>query len=124
MEMNILKDNDLYRSLHKTVFGTDDVKVPEIVYLAKNNDNVTFGFISGHWNFDGSFYIEYAGILPEFQKKGYLRYLKQMLFPNVSYITATHNDNAIAQKALLTMGFRVIGCRYDGQFFVEWARRI
>ena len=124
MKIEILKNDDVYLRLHKDVFGTDNVKIPEVVYAAKTDDGVIFGFISGNWNFDGSFYMEFAGILTEFRKKGYLRYLNNMLLPNVSYITVTHNDNVVAQKTLLSMGFRVIGCRYDGQFYVEWARRV
>ena len=124
MKVEILKDKNIYPVLHKAVFGTDDVKTPEIVYVAKNDDNVIFGFISGNWNFDGSFFIEFAGILPDFRKKGYLRYLKNMLMPNISYITTTNSDNSEAIKTLTNIGFKIIGCRYDGQFYVEWARRV
>lgn len=125
MEVYILKDPDIYNKLHECVFGQYVNRIPEVVYAAKTSDGVTFGFISGNWNFDGSFYLEYAGILPDFRRKGYLRHLKSMLLPNVTYITVTNQDNVLAQKTLLSMGFKIIGCRYDdGGFFVEWARRV
>lgn len=124
MKHEVLVNADIYKTLHKQVFGSDDCKIPEVVYIAKTDDDVIFGFISGNWNFDGSFYIEYAGILPEFQKKGYLRHFKKMLLPGVNYITVTHRDNVESQKTLLSMSFKIIGCRFDGEFYVEWARRV
>ena len=125
MKTCLLENKDLYPKLHKQVFGTDDFKMPETVYIAKTDDDVIFGFVSGNWNFDGSFYIEFAGILPEFRTKGYLRHLKSILIPNVNYITVTHQDNILAQKTLLSIGFKIIGCRCDpGGFYIEWARRV
>lgn len=124
MIVEILKDRNIYPKLHESVFGAGDVKAPEVVYIAKNEDGLIFGFMSGNWNFDGSFFIEYAGILPDFRKKGYLRYLKDMLLPQVNYLTTTHNENKEAIKTLTNIGFKIIGCRYDGQFYVEWSRRV
>ena len=120
-----LKDHTKYLELHQKVFGNiTGITMPDIIYLCKTDDKITFGFVSGHRAYDNSFYIQYAGILPEFRKKGYIRYFKAMLEDNMDYMTATENTNVPAMKTLMAVGFLPIGGRYGGdlKYYVEWSR--
>jgi len=126
MKVEILKDHEKYLELHYQVFGeTPNVTVPDIVYICKADNGDTFGFLSGYKAHDNSFYIQYAGIMPEYRNKGYVRYFKLMLNSNMSYITAVENSNIVAMKTLMSVGFLPIGGRYGGdlKYYVEWARR-
>jgi hypothetical protein len=117
----------VYKWLHGRIFGsTDGLIIPSEVFVAQKDNGDTFGVVSGHWNFDKSFYIQYAGILPEYQKGAYLRHINAIL-KNIgkSFITVTANTNIPAMKTLLAIGFVPIGTRTDvkdGTFYVEWSR--
>ena len=119
----ILKNKDLYPTLHRAVFGKD-VETPEVVIVHENERGAIVGFVSGHWELDGTFYIEFAGVLPMYQKKGYLRYIKKILDPCVNYLTAVENTNTVTGKTMYALGFIPIGSRYhDDKFYIEWLRR-
>ena len=119
MKITELKDKEIYPQLHMHVFGTT-VQTPETVMIGKVNDEIV-AFVSGHWELNGTFYIEFAGILPEFRKGGYLKYFKRILDPCVNYLTAVRNDNAVAGKTLYSVGFIPVGSRYhDDTFYIEW----
>ena len=122
--VEILEDKELYSQLHYQVFGTNNGKVPEVVYVAKTKDGVIGGFVAGHWEMTGIFYIEYAGALPEFRRKGWLRYIKMLLDPRISYLTVTEHTHTLIMKTLLSVGFIPVGSRYhDDTFYIEWARQ-
>ena len=125
MIIEALNDHEKYLDLHRQVFGeTQNVTVPDIVKVIKKDNGDTIGFLSGYKAHDNSFYIQYAGIMPEFRKKGYIRHFKMMLNGNTDYITATENTNIPAMKTLMAVGFLPIGGRYGGdlKYYVEWAR--
>ena len=94
MPSKLLKNKDIYPKLHREVFGKD-VETPEVVIVHKNQSGEIVGFVSGHWELDGTFYIEFAGVLPEYQNKGYLRYIKKILDPCVNYLTAVVFINVV-----------------------------
>jgi ribosomal protein S18 acetylase RimI-like enzyme len=127
MIIETLKDHNQYLDLHRQVFGDNivNVTVPDIVQIVKKDDGEIIGFLSGYEAHDNSFYIQYAGILPEFRKKGFIRHFKSMLSDNTAYITATENTNITAMKTLMAVGFLPIGGRFGGdlKYYVEWARR-
>jgi hypothetical protein len=121
---DILNDRDVFAVLYKNVFGKEIGKHPEVVYVGKTSDGVIGGFVAGHWEMGGTFFIEFAGVLPEFRNKGWLRYIKMLLDPCVEYMTMTENTNVTAMKTLLHTGFIPIGSRlWGGTFFIEWVRR-
>lgn len=125
MIIETLKDHQEYLNLHYQVFGeTQNITVPDIVQIGRKDNGDTVGFLSGYTAHDNSFYIQYAGIMPEFRKKGYIRHFKLMLNDNTDYITATENTNTAAMKTLIAVGFLPIGGRYgsDLKYYVEWAR--
>ena len=120
-----LKDKRHFLELHQQVFGVmKDIITPDIIKLIKKDNGDTVGFLSGYMAYDNSFYIQYAGIMPEFRNKGFIRHFKSMLEDNVSYITATENTNTAAMKTLMVTGFLPIGGRYGGdlKYYVEWSR--
>jgi len=122
MKIRELKDKEIYPQLHMHVFGTV-VEAPETVIIGESHGEI-IGFLSGHWELNGTFYIEFAGILPEFQNKGYLRYLKKILDPCVNYLMAVRHDNVVTGKTLYSVGFMPVGSRYhDDTFYIEWLRR-
>ena len=125
MIIEILKDHAKYLELHYQVFGeSKKVTIPDIVQVIKKDNGDVVGFLSGYIAHDDSFYIQYAGIMPEFRKKGFIRHFKTMLDDNISYITATENTNTAAMKTLMVTGFLPIGGRYGGdlKYYVEWSR--
>ena len=124
VKVSILEDKGIYPELFKATFGKECKDIPEVVRVAKTKDNVIVGFLSGHWELNATFYIEYAGVLPEFRNKGWLRYMKLMLESYVNYLTAVENTNVVTGKALYSLGFIPVGSRYhDNTFYLEWVRR-
>jgi hypothetical protein len=120
----LLENKDIYPKLFKEVFGKECRDIPEVVKVAKTKGGVTIGFLAGHWELDGTFYIEYSGVLPEFRNKGWVRYIKLMLDPCINYLTAVENTNIVTGKTLYSLGFIPIGSRYhDNTFYIEWVRR-
>lgn len=113
-----------YSELFKEIFNKDCKEIPEVVKYGITKDGEKTGFLAGHWELDGTFYIEYAGILPEYQKKGHLRYLKHIIDPCVNYLTAVENTNVMTGKILYSIGFIPVGSRYhDDTFYIEWLKR-
>ena len=124
MEGQIVEDKSNYPEMFKAVFAKECKDIPEVVRVAKTKEGVVIGFVSGHWELDATFYIEYAGVLPEFRNKGWLRYMKLMLDSYVNYLTAVENTNVVTGKALYSLGFIPVGSRYtDNTFYLEWVRR-
>jgi ribosomal protein S18 acetylase RimI-like enzyme len=127
MKHETISDPKTFKLMYEAVFGvpyTHD-KVPEIIMMATDDNSSVVGFMSGFWNYDDSFYIQYAGVVPEYRKKGYTQYLNQMLEDGINYICVTENDNVPAMTTLLKIGFIPIGIRQGGkrECFIEWARR-
>lgn len=120
--MKIIEDRTGYHAYHKQVFGVEPDRVPEKIFLAKKETVV--GFVAGHKNFSGEFYIEYAGVLPEYQKLGYLRYISSILnHIGGPFITAVDNENKETVKILISLDFRIIGFRtISNRSYIEFAR--
>lgn len=121
-----LKDYSKYHELCKEILGITVTEIPDIIIIAKTDDKNIVAFLSGYISYDNSFYIQYAGVLPEYQKKGLTkRYFSSMLDKNITYITIVRNTFIVMMKLLLSMGFIPFGCRYDDkkEFYIEWARR-
>ena len=121
--MKITETKKDYHIYHKEVFGVEPSKIPNQVFIIEN-DNYVIGFVSGHRNFDGLFYIEYAGILPKFQKGYYLRYIESALEKiGGGFVSAVNNQNLETIKILTAMKFVIIGFRtVENKSYVEFAR--
>ena len=128
MKHETITDRETFALMYEAVFGVPYTKekTPDVVMMASDDNSSVVGFLSGFWNYDDSFYIQYAGVVPEFRKKGYAQYLNQMLEDGINYICVTENDNVPAMTTLIKIGFIPIGMRYGGkrECFIEWARRI
>jgi hypothetical protein len=124
MKMKRLKNKILFSEYFKDVFGKEPDSMPNIVYVVENNKKEVVGFIGGHKNFDGCFYIEYAGIISKFRKGAYLRNLHFILESlKGSFITAVDNKNTETMRILLSLNFFPIGFRTAGNTsYVEWMR--
>ena len=123
MKVEILNNEEEYKRIHELVFNRTDIRVPPVVIVGRNNDGNIVAFVSGFWNSDDSFYIQYSGVLPEYQKGGYLRYLVSIFDPHVTYDAAIENTNAIALKTALSVGFLPIGIIYqENKLFVQLKR--
>jgi hypothetical protein len=85
MQIEILEDKEEYKRLHELVFKQSDITVPDVVFIGRNSSGRTVGFVSGFWNSDDHFYIQWAGVLPAYQKRGYLRYFSAILKDDVTY---------------------------------------
>lgn len=127
MKHEAITDPKTFALMYEAVFGVPytHVKVPEVIMMATDDNESVVGFMSGFWNYDDSFYIQYAGVVPEYRKKGYTQYIKEMLEDGINYICVTENDNVPAMTTLLKVGFIPIGMRQGGkrEMFIEWARR-
>ena len=121
MVLLVLLEN--YPLYHEKIFGVEPLKIPDEVFYVKN-DHTIIGFISGHRNFDGMFYIEFAGVFPEYQKGSYLRYIESALKRiGGGFITAVNHENFESIKILNAMKFIIIGVRsVDKKLFVEFMR--
>lgn len=127
MKHEAVTDRKTFTLMYEAVFGVpyQHDKIPEIVMMATDDNSSVVGFMSGFWNYDESFYIQYAGVTPEHRKNGYAQYLNEMLDDSINYICVTENDNVPAMTTLLKIGFIPIGMRQGGkrECFIEWARR-
>jgi hypothetical protein len=110
MRIELLDDKEEYKRLHKLVFGRSDIDVPDVVHVGVRSDGVTVGFVAGFWLANNHFYIQWAGVLPEYQKRGHLRYFKSTLKDDATYDMAIRNDNLVTLKTVLSVGFIPIGC--------------
>ena len=107
--MKITQSKVGFEKYYQSIFGNEPKLIPEFVYLI-HNDDLVIGFVSGHKNFDGLFYIEHAGILPDFQKLGYVRYLKSA-FDHIGggFVTAVNNENKETIRILVAADFKIVG---------------
>ena len=122
MKIEPLKNRADYPALHNLVFGFE-AEAPKVITVLKTDNYDTVGFLSGFWLETGVFYIEYAGVLPEYQLKGYLKYISKMLNAETTYITAVENINVVAIKTLLSIGFIPMGFNMKGgKAFIELQR--
>ena len=117
-------DPAVYPIYFENIFGHKPSRVPDEVYVVENDNGEAVGFVAGHFTFDESFYIEFAGILKQFQKGPFLRYLEFVLDSiKTSFITATETHNTVTMKILIKMNFIPIGFRTAGdKSYVEWMR--
>ena len=118
------KEKNNYPELFRQIFNKECKEIPAVVNYGFRKDGTPTGFLAGHWELEDTFYIEYAGILPEFQKKGWVRYIKKLIDPCINYLTAVENTNVETGRILYAIGFIPIGCRYhDDTFYIEWLKR-
>ncbi|MGB2828059.1 MAG: GNAT family N-acetyltransferase [Dehalococcoidales bacterium] len=126
MKIEAFKDYDKFTELCKEVLGITVTTIPDIIIVAKTDNGNIAAFLSGYISYDNSFYIQYAGVLPEYQKKGLTRsYFTAMLDKDITYITIVENTHIVMMKLLLAMKFIPFGCRHstDNNFYIEWIRR-
>ena len=69
-KVSILEDKCIYPELFKSAFDKECKDIPEVVKVAKTKDGVIIGFLSGHWELDATFYIEYAGVCLSLETRG------------------------------------------------------
>ena len=123
MILEPLQDEKEYRRIHELVFNTTPEPLPQHVIVGRNSDRDIVGFISGFWNSNDSFYIQWAGVLPAYQKGAYLRHFGQILDPNTTYDMAVENTNTVTIKLVLSVGFIPIGVILQGnKLFVQLKR--
>lgn len=123
MIFEALNDEEEYKRLHGLVFHTTPDAVPPVVTVGRNNRRDIVGFISGFWTSDDSFYIKWAGVLPEYQKGAYLRNFKSLLDPEITYDLAVKNTNTVTLKLVLSLGFIPMGTIYENDnLFVQLKR--
>lgn len=126
MKHETLIDPKMFGLMYQAVFGVPYTLeiVPPVVEVVTEADSIV-GFMAGHWNYDGSFYIQYSGVVPEHRKKGYAHYLKELLDDKTDYVCVTENTNIGAMKTLLDLAFIPMGVRQGGkgECFIEWTRR-
>jgi hypothetical protein len=122
-----LKDRDIYLKLCEKIIGIQPpYEPPDIVIVAKSDDGIIKAFLSGYISYDNSFYIQYGGMLPEYQGKGITkRCFLSMLDSDITYVIAVDNTHTAMMQLLLSIGFIPFGSRYDnkGRFYIEWIRR-
>jgi hypothetical protein len=109
MQIEILEDEGEYRRLYNAVFDTPISHIPDVIFICRHSDGRTVGFVAGFWNSDDSFYIQYSGVLPEFQGDGYTRYFDSMLRKDITYDCIIKNTNPKALIVALKVGFIPIG---------------
>ena len=118
-----LEDAEEYRRIHGLVFNRTDIDVPPAVIVGRNDDGDIVAFISGFRLADDHFYIQFSGVLPAYQKAGYLRYLECVLDNNVWYELAIENTNIVALKIALGVQFIPMGFIKQGEkYFVQLKR--
>ena len=123
MKVEQLNDDDEYRRIHGLVFNRTDFDIPKVVFVGRNDAENIVAFISGFWNSYDHFYIQFSGILPEYQKSGILRYLGCVLNNNICYEVAIENANTVALKTALSVGFIPVGgIVQDDKYFVQLKR--
>ena len=124
MRVSTLRRSALYPVYFKDIFGHTPDRIPDNIYVVENDNGETVGFVSGHWSFDKSFYIEFAGILKQFRKGPYLRHLEFILDSlKTSFITAVDTHNTETMKILIKMNFIPIGFRSaQDRSYLEWMR--
>ena len=117
-----------YPGLFTKVFGKPPtLPLPPIVAITKGKE----GFLSGYWHGSQTFYIQYCGVMPEYQGKdfgtGYLKEGLGYIVENLNakfFVTYTPNWNTPAMKVLINCGFYVFGIRQTtaGELLVEWLK--
>ena len=121
--LETLNDAREYARLHELVFNQPPPIIPAVVTVGRNDRGDIVGFVSGFWNSDDGFYIQWVGLLPEYQRSGYLRYYRLLLSDSVTYDTAVRNTNIVALKTTLSIGFIPIGViQQDNKLYVQLKR--
>ena len=109
LKIEILEDGEEYKRLYHAVFNTPNDDIPDVVFVVRHGDGCAVGFMAGFWNSDDHFYIQFSGVLPEFQKHGYSRYFSALLKDDITYDAVVRNDNVAALIIALRVGFIQIG---------------
>ena len=113
---------NVYPELYRKVFDKECEYQPDMV-LAVPDGNGFKCYMAGYWIDKRTFYIQNAGVLPEYRLKGFLKCYKEAVdsFNGVRFLSMTDNNNIVAMKTLLYSGFKPIGGKFiDEIYFVEW----
>lgn len=122
MQIEVLENEAEYKQLHRRVFGKT-VDKPPVVYVGRGGSGDAVAFVAGFWNTDDHFYIQYAGVVPEYQKRGYLRYLASIFQNDIEYSMSVVNTNIDALRIALSVGFVPVGFYLRGDtYFVQLER--
>jgi ribosomal protein S18 acetylase RimI-like enzyme len=122
--------DDNFVKLFDDIFGFyDPTNRPTDVYLA-SDDSQTVGFLSGYMKGSNHFYCQYAGLILEYQGKGFGKEewgkVVEQILKEVDYMSAAvDNRNVAAIKILLDTGFTITGCRQNltnGGLLVEMTK--
>jgi len=111
-----------YPNLYKEVFGKDTDNNPSVVMAVPNGDGFSC-YMAGYWTNPRQFYIQDAGVLPEYRLKGYLKHFVKLMeqFKDIQFLAMTDNQNVAAMKTLLMTNFKPIGGKLiDDIYYVEW----
>jgi hypothetical protein len=113
---------EIYPVLYRKVFEKECENKPDTVLAVPDGDKFKC-YLAGYWVNKVTFYIQDAGVLPEYRFKGLLKCFGEALedFSGVRFLSMTENHNVTAMKTLLLSGFRPIGGKFiDNVYFVEW----
>jgi len=109
LKIEILKDKEEYKRLYNAVFSIPNDDIPDVVFVVRHGDGCAVGFMAGFWNSHDHFYIQFSGVLPEYQKHGYTKYFNALLKDNITYDAVVKNSNVAALIVALRVGFMPIG---------------
>jgi len=118
-----------YAMLFGLAFGAYDfTQMPALTVVAED-DGKLVGFVSGYWRSKNCFYIQYAGIDPDYASPPRTARLLREAVEFIgceNYLTLVGNNNRAALYAIMRAGFTPIGFRQslDGKGFVEWALEV
>lgn len=112
----------IYPILYRKVFNEETKNKPNAVLAIPDGDGFSC-YMAGYWINDKTFYIQDAGVLPEYRLKGHLKHFVKGLkqFKSIKFLTMTDNQNITAMKTLLMTDFKPIGGKFiDNIYYVEW----
>ena len=109
MIIETLEDPQEYAKIHETVFGKQPQEIPQECIVGRRVDRTIVAFISGFWLAHNHFYIQWGGVLPEYQGVGYLRHLSDILHDHIEYDMVVQNTNSVMIRTMLKLGFTIIG---------------
>ena len=109
MDVELLEDEEEYYRIYNAIFSTGANFVPDVVHVVRGDNRCTVGFMAGFWLGSNHFYIQFSGVLPEYQKNGYTRYFGALLNDGVTYDCIIKNTNVAALVVALKNDFIPIG---------------
>jgi len=127
--VTLTQAQEFYPDLFYRIFGFHDpVHAPGVVYVA-TRDEAPIGLLAGYVHNLETFYIQYAGVLPQTSHQAMWRcllsVLQQVPTQYAYLLTMIEHTNAAALRLALKAGFRIVGTRTypDGIVMVELLQR-